>query len=379
MPVVDLLALVLARCVLDAGLYVVRTRDVRHRTGEHLLPCAVNRRDGLGGIPEGAEIGVVFRGVGEPLRGADRRRHARHVQERGIGKVPAAADFEEQTVRHGRGPFPQDQIIGQRRIPPSAGRFRIRAESVDDRWVRRLVPRSAKLGDALDVQRELVAGRRLKSEPGNDPPSVTVPARGAAVVQETIGRQIIRAPIPHRDVVPEPILDDRPARRPTVVEDPLDLVNGSHAGVFQPLREVVGLPAARGPAEKHRPAAPVAAIPRDHVDAQTAGGHVCASPRRVEHDLLVPQILKIQRRPAIRPRRVHIHPVDRHDGMGTAQTVRRQLAVAAVARPGDVGAVHRHARSELREGPHVVRRRDRVHQLPVEDRGALSLRHVDDR
>ena len=203
---------------------------------------------------------------------------------------------------------------------------------------------------------------------------------GAQGRLEGAGEQLVDRDGAGRGEVPQPVLQDRAADRRVDVVDVGDALVRRQAEILDLLGEVVGLPAfVQREADVVRPADLVAAVLRDHVQPEAAGGHLGVVAGGGHRHLLAQRLVVVVHDQAVAHLRVDDHAVDLHGGVARGGPVHRHADLLHHLRPADVRPGQAHALREVADRLRVARRRQRVDGVACDDLGPRRALHVDDR
>jgi hypothetical protein len=93
-------------------------------------------------------------------------------------------------------------------------------------------------------------------------------------VEVAVDHRLLETLTTERRLEPQPILFDGSAKRRIEIVDLEDLADVGEAALLEIIGEVVAVPRITGPVSKYRSAERIAAVFRNHVDAQTALPHL---------------------------------------------------------------------------------------------------------
>ena len=237
---------------------------------------------------------------------------------------------------------------------------------------------------------DLGLGRRLPRRPQAAVvgPADQEPALGAGRIQELrrlVGVEVLghRRPAFGADKSrgePEPQLVplDRPAGRGVEVPIPLDLVWRRQSGCLELVGEVVAGQTAVGEGEEGGRREPVAAVPRDEVDAHAARRQLGRYSRVIDgHFGRRPHVRNLAADVAARLQRHGVDAVERHALILLPAAVNLDAAARALqSRAADVGAVEDRGRNHPRQAGVVARTRQRVDRLGAQDGRARRGRDI---
>ena len=202
---------------------------------------------------------------------------------------------------------------------------------------------------------------------------------GAGNAVEGVGRKRVQDEVAGRREKPDGVLLDRTADRAFDVVQLGDTVTGLEAAVDQVGPDVVALKTLVLKAHEHAAGDDVAAVARDHVQANAAardvGGRAAGG---VDH-LLAHRAVEVALHRAVHVDAVHQQPVDLHRRLRSAGAVRRHVGLLHRLRAADVRLVQADAGDQL---PHALNRAAGGNGIERLAREHLRLRrtlHVDDR
>ena len=384
-------------------LEAVRPGDVRQRA---LVRPAVGVVVGLAivlGAVDQAQVGVVLGDHAEPRVAAQRHRHL--LQGLGRARVPVArrldaqahvggpllvdrpqravlvvagvpvaevereAELGQHPVRHGPRPLRGPDVV-VRRVPRRRRRLEVLAEGV---------LAEAALPHLVEHGRYLVLRRHLPRQPRvavRD--AVPVEGRGPVAVRAVEHPGVDDVPARRREE-PQTVAHHRAADRGVEVVDDVELRHLVDAQAAYPLVDVVGLPRARRAAPEEAAAVLVAALVRDHVDAQPAGLRLRPLTRGRVRRLGREHRVQVGLVAAVADHRVDHHAVDLDGGVGGVEPAAHHLGLLRAGGAPHVGLVHLDPRNQQRVRPHAAPGRNRLLRLAGQHLDALHLLHVDHR
>ncbi len=307
--------------------------------------------------------------VGEPGRRESWLLDARLVAVRVVLGVVRPAAFDEQPARQ------RVRQLGRRRVIRRRVPHRRRGLGI----VPGLHVVAAELVDLVEVRRELRLRRQLPRHPEQRALDELVVDALAAVVVERAGDEVVHRVIARRPEEPQLVLHDRSALGEREVDDAVGRVAGREIAVFMPLRQVVALPVARTIGRLEVAAEPVAALARNHVQADATGLRVGANARGLVADLLVHRVVEVALDRAVALQPVDHHAVDQHRVLRRAHPVRRHVGLLHRARAARVGQAQVDADDQLTHALNRPAGRDRVDRFAVQHLCVHRRRHVDHR
>ena len=199
---------------------------------------------------------------------------------------------------------------------------------------------------------------------------------------EAVRDLLVDLKVPDAAEIPEPVADDGPAVHEVHVVHHRDALGGRHAAGLDLLREAletVALQAVVAAAEPELAALLVAALARDHVDADPAARRLGAHAAGLVHHLLVGQVVVVALDGAVAADAVHVLAVDLDGHLRRAHPVHRHVGLLRRGGQPHLGPVHLDAGDELRRRLQRVAGRDGVENLAVEHLGPRRRLHVDQR
>ena len=166
---------------------------------------------------------------------------------------------------------------------------------------------------------------------------------------------------------PHLVLLDRSAEGTFDVPELIDAVGRLQTAGLEVRRQVVGLEVLVLIAGEHGAAVPVAAVARDHVQADPAARDVGAGAAgRVDH-FLAHRAVEVVLHGAVAVEPVDKKAVHLHRGLRGAEAVRRHVGLLHRARTAHVRNVQRHSGDDLAHRLNSAARGDRVERLAIED------------
>ena len=235
------------------------------------------------------------------------------------------------------------------------------------------------LPDALHVRAHFISGRGLKRQTHEGIPDVLIDDGWRAVLVEGIGDLLVDRHVPAGREEPQAIPDDRPAEIDVEVLHVLDAVGLLQAAQSQRLVDVVALPAPGRSAEESAEFVRVAAVFRDHVQANTARLHFGADRTRLQAHFGGERIVVVRLNQPIVHRAVDHHAVDLDRRVALVGAVRAHVGLLHTLRSAHVGTTELDARHDRSDRLHVSSGRERVQDVSRDDLRPLGVLHVDER
>ena len=234
------------------------------------------------------------------------------------------------------------------------------------------------LDRAIDVRRELVAGRELRCQPHGELIEALIVDSGAAVRIKAVGNDVGVRDVAIGSKQPQLVPLDRPAHRHVRVVHVFGSIALPEPLLLKLRREVVALKrAARVPGEA-RATEGIAAFARDQVDMDARRGHFSARRAGLHRDFLRHRIVVVRLRLAAEVHRIHLHAVDVNGVVGCRHPVQQQPLLRRSSRSADRLSVGLHANRKRAQLGIRPARRNRIHQLALQDRRVLRALDVDD-
>ncbi len=202
---------------------------------------------------------------------------------------------------------------------------------------------------------------------------------GAGESVEGVRRQRVEREVAGRTEEPDLVLLNRAAERAFDVVQLADAVAGLQAAGDEVRTDVVALETLLLQAQEDAAARLVAAVARNHVQADAAAGDVSRRARGGVDHFLAHRAVEIALHRAVHVDAVHQQPVHLHGRLRRAGAVRRHVGLLHGLRTADVRLVQRDADDQLSHALDGAAGGNRVQRFAIEDlrfRGAL---HVDGR